>query len=98
MFFGRSLLFTPKMFGGDPIEGAALLQRAVDRFATGGTDASGPRWGHAEALAWLGFARRQSGDFAGAQVAWEQALSIEPDYAWVKRVLLPSLGQTPSKQ
>jgi len=96
MFRGTSLLFTPPAYGGDPAGGVATLQRAVDGFAAAAAN-PGPHWGHAEALAWLGYARQRTGDAAGARLAWEQALALEPNYAWVKFALLPSLGQNPGK-
>jgi len=97
LFRGQAALFTPREYGGDPAEGAALIQQAVERFAAPGAPPSGPAWGRADALAWLGFARQQIGDLPGARAAWQQALAIEPDYAWVKHVLLPSLDQAPAK-
>jgi tetratricopeptide (TPR) repeat protein len=95
LFRGQSLLFTPPEYGGDPVEGAALMQKAVDGLAAA-MPTDGPRWGHAEALAWLGFAKKQAGDLAAARAAWQQALAIEPNYAWIKFALLPSLAQPPS--
>ena len=94
LFRGQSLLFTPPEYGGDPAEGATLLQKAADGLAASAPP-DGPRWGHAEALAWLGLAKKQAGDLAAARAAWQQALAIEPNYAWVKFALLPSLGQPP---
>jgi tetratricopeptide (TPR) repeat protein len=88
-------LFTPKEYGGDPVEAAAMLQQAVDRFAAPGTPPPGPAWGYADALAWLGIARQQTGDLAAARAAWLQALAIEPNFAWVKFALLPSLAKPP---
>ena len=41
-------------------------------------------------VAWLGLAKQKSGDIAGARAAWEQALVIEPDYAWIKYGLMRS--------
>lgn len=94
LFRGISLLNTPAAFGGDPKKGAQTLQAAVDAFAQAGTGtAAGPRWGQADALAWLGLAKKQAGDVAGARAAWEQALALQPRYAWVKFALLPSLDQ-----
>jgi len=98
MFRGISLLSTPTVWGGDPVEGAKLLQQAVDRFASDDAAAPGPRWGRADALTWLGLAKQKTGDTAGARTAWQQALVIEPDYAWVKFALLPSLDQRSPKQ
>lgn len=95
VFRARSLLFTPAEYGGDPAEAAALLQQAADSFAAAGAHPPGPAWGHADALAWLGFARQQAGDLAAARSAWQQALAIEPNYAWVKFALLPSLDKVP---
>jgi len=92
---GQSLLFTPEEYGGNPAEGRRLLEQAVARFAAGGGSAPGPRWGHADALAWLGIARQRAGDLAAARAAWQQALAIEPGYAWVRAVLLPSLDKPP---
>jgi tetratricopeptide (TPR) repeat protein len=95
LFRGQALLFTPQEFGGDPAEGAALIKQAVDRFAGAGASPTGPTWGHADALAWLGIAKKQAGDLAAARAAWQQALVIEPNYAWVKYALLPTLDQRP---
>lgn len=93
VFRGRLLLFTPKEYGGDPAEAAALLQQAVDLFAAPGAHPPGPAWGHADALTWLGIAKQQAGDLAAARAAWQQALVIEPNYGWVKFALLPSLDK-----
>lgn len=98
VFRARSLLFTPKEYGGDPVEAAAMLQQAVDRFAAPGTPPPGPAWGHADALVWLGIARQQAGDLAAARAAWLQALAIEPNFAWVKFALLPSLDKPPPRR
>jgi hypothetical protein len=96
LFEGRALLFTPPEYGGDPGRGASLLQHAVQRFGAA-PDASGPQWGHVEALVWLGVARQRTGDPAGARAAWQQALAIEPDHRWVKFGLLPSLDAGQAK-
>jgi tetratricopeptide (TPR) repeat protein len=98
MFRGISLLSTPTLWGGDPIAGTKLLQQAVDRFARDDAAAPGPHWGRADALTWLGIAKQKAGDKDGARTAWQQALAIEPDGAWVKFALLPSLGQRSPKQ
>jgi predicted TPR repeat methyltransferase len=98
MFRGQALLFTPPEFGGDPVEGAALIQQAAEHFAAPGANPPGPAWGQADALAWLGFAKQKAGDLAAARAAWEQALAVEPNYAWVKYALLPSLDRAPSKR
>ena len=58
----------------------------------------GPAWGHADALVWLGIAQQRAGDSAAARAAWQQALAIEPGFAWVKYALLPSLDRpSPSR-
>jgi tetratricopeptide (TPR) repeat protein len=98
MFRGISLLSTPTVWGGDPVEGAKLLQQAVDRFASDDAAAPGPHWGRADALTWLGIAKQKTGDTAGARTAWQQALAVEPDYAWVKFALLPSLDPRSPKK
>lgn len=96
-FKGISLINTPATFGGDPAKGAALLQQALDLFAKSDPSASGPHWGRADTLAWLGIARQKAGDLAAARAAWEAALALEPDYAWVKFALVPTLDQKKSK-
>jgi hypothetical protein len=97
MFRGIAKFTTPAQWGGDPAEGLRLLQRAVTAFEKENGEGPGPHWGHAEGLAWLGFAKQKSGDSEGAGAAWTKALDLEPEYAWVKHVLVPSLraGKSP---
>lgn len=92
-FRGVSKFNTPAQWGGNQGEGIKLLQQAVDAFAAQDAAATGPKWGHAEALTWLGLAKQKLGDVDAARAAWTQALVLEPEYAWVKYVLLPSVKQ-----
>lgn len=97
MFFrGVSLVTTPEMWGGDLAGGIQLLERADEAFKKQAKDAV-VHWGRAEALAWLGIAKKKSGDLNGARKAWESALAVEAEYGWVKYVLLPSLAKAAEK-
>jgi tetratricopeptide (TPR) repeat protein len=96
-FQALSLFNTPAAFGGDSVAGTELFQQSADAFAKADLTTPGPHWGRADALTWLGIAKQKAGDVAAARAAWEQALSLEPDYGWVKFALLPSLDQ-PSKK
>jgi len=81
------------------IERAGLLAAAVQSLdAALAVAPPGPAWGHADALVWLGIAQQRAGDTAAARAAWQQALAIEPGFAWVKYALLPSLDRpSPSR-
>jgi tetratricopeptide (TPR) repeat protein len=96
-FRGVSLVTTPEMFGGDVAQGIDLLERAVRKFETQSAEAN-VHWGQTEALAWLGIAKQKTGDVEGARTAWEHALAVEPEYGWVKHVLLPSLAKSTPKK
>ncbi len=97
MLQGISLYFTPAMWGGSKEKALANLQKACE-LAEGGTcantDAALPDWGHAEVFAWKGVMFSDSEDMDNAKAAYDRALQIAPNYAWVKFVLLPKLSTT----
>lgn len=83
---------TPKMFGGSKEKGLQGFQRAAELFAREEpTDPIQPVWGHSRTYAWLGIAYQDRGEPASARAAFEKALEIDPDFGWVKDVLLPEL-------
>lgn len=83
---------TPKMFGGSKEKGLQGFQHAAELFAQEEpTDPIQPRWGHREAYAWLGVAYQDRGELEQARAAFAKALEINPDFGWVKYVLLPEL-------
>ena len=85
---------TPKMFGGSKEKGLQGFQRAAELFAQEEpTDPIHPVWGHREAYAWLGIAHQDLGELEQARSAFEKALEIDPDFGWVKYVLLPGLDE-----
>jgi tetratricopeptide (TPR) repeat protein len=67
------------------------LTRALDLFEKEPEAAPWPNWGRAEIHAWLGLTFTRKGDYAAARSHLDQALVLEPSYAWVKEVLLPEL-------
>nr|WP_279311490.1 tetratricopeptide repeat protein [Salinibacter ruber] len=52
-----------------------------------------PSWGHAEAHAWVGVAHMEAERYDPARTAFKTALDLNPDYGWVRSVLLPRLEQ-----
>ncbi|MBL8981435.1 MAG: tetratricopeptide repeat protein [Gemmatimonadetes bacterium] len=93
MLRGISALFKPRMFGGGSDKARADFQRAVDLFPKQAPAPGAPRWGHAEAWAWLGQAHAAEKDPAAARVAYARAMELHPDYAWVRDQLLPALDK-----
>ena len=88
---------TPKMFGGSKEKGLQGFQRAAELFAQEEpTNPIQPVWGHREAYAWLGIAYQDRGELEPARAAFEKALEIDPDFGWVKYVLLPELEKVNS--
>lgn len=84
---------TPKMFGGDPVRAMKGFEEAIALFEKEELeDPLMPAWGHEEAYAWLGQGHLTNGAKEQARAALEKSLEINPDYGWVKYVLLPKVS------
>jgi len=94
---GTQEYFTPSLFGGDKKQALTQFKKAA-RLARQETvdDPLPPSWGHAEAYAWIGLAQMNAERYAEARAAFEDALEVNPDYGWVKAVLLPKLTEKQS--
>ena len=90
---GIGALYTPGMFGGGLDRAEAHLQRAIELFAADAPQPPLPAWGRAEAHAYLGQVHAKRGRRDAARAAYEQALALQPDYGWVRQVLLPALDR-----
>ena len=89
---GVSDFYTPSMFGGNKERALKKFKKAT-RLAEQESvqDPSMPSWGHAEAYAWTGLAHMEAERYDRARTAFKNALDVNPDYRWVKYVLLPKL-------
>jgi tetratricopeptide (TPR) repeat protein len=74
------------------------LRRAEALFARQPADAPWPNWGRLDILAWMGQLLAAKGDRPGARAYYHRALESEPDYVWVRDVLLPALDKPARKR
>ena len=95
---GVGKLHTPGMFGGGADRAEAMLLRALAAFRTEPPDRPWPRWGRIDTYAWLGQISAEREDFAAARRYYEQALEVEPGFAWVRYALLPALEELEPRQ
>jgi tetratricopeptide (TPR) repeat protein len=86
-----STFYKPSAFGGSESRARTMIQKAITAFDTDTPRAGYPAWGKAEAWAWKGVMAQKAGNTADARAAFERALAIEPEYGWVRSVLLPGL-------
>ncbi len=87
---GISAYHSPQ-WGGGPEAALQHFRKAIEWFGAGDPEPPLPAWGLAEAHAWLGQAHAAMGQVEDARRAWERALELEPEYAWVRDDLLPGL-------
>lgn len=86
------LLNKPSMFGGSTEGAIKEFKKAAELFKSfEPVNKLMPNWGHAENYAWLGQAYEQNEQYSGAKKAYKQALEVDPNYQWVKFVLMPQL-------
>jgi tetratricopeptide (TPR) repeat protein len=96
MLRGVSAMYKPKMFGGGMDKAERDLKRAIELFANDRPASPKPRWGHAEAWAWLGQVYAAEKRIPEAREAYGKALALVPEYGWVKQQLLPALDKVKS--
>jgi tetratricopeptide (TPR) repeat protein len=85
---------TPALFGGSVEKALSDFQTAIRLFERPSQrEPLDPGWGMLESYAWLGKALEKSERFDEARTAYTKALSIDPEFAWVKYVLLPALNK-----
>jgi len=85
---GSNLFYTPTAWGGDPEQAVEHLKAAAAALPA---DQATCDWFHLQTLALLGQAQAKTGDTQAARLTYLQALKLEPEFAYVKMVLLPGL-------
>jgi tetratricopeptide (TPR) repeat protein len=90
---GIQSIYTPAQYGGGLTNAESQLNRAVALFAADNPVAPSPSWGRAEAYVWLGQVLQKQNRKTEARAAYQQALTLQKDYPWVKYSLLPSLDK-----
>lgn len=83
-----SKYFTPKMFGGDINVAIKSYERTIKLYSE---TYNTKDWKYLDALAWLGIAYEKNDMPQKAKEVYEKALSIEPEFTWIKNHLLPNL-------
>ena len=90
---GVVAFLAPAAFSAGPDDAEKALKRAQVLFAAVADTNPWPNWGKAQTEAWLGQVLAKKGDPAGARQAYQRALALRPDYAWVKDALLPAISK-----
>ncbi len=89
---GNMRFHAPALFGGDMDQAIVCFRRAAALFASQ-PDRAHHNWLHLHALAWLGKSYEAKSQWSDARRAYEQALTVEPEFSWVKSELLPGIKQ-----
>jgi tetratricopeptide (TPR) repeat protein len=90
---------TPSLFGGGKDKGFEELKTAAalfDRWEA--SDSLQPDWGNEQVYAWIGLAYLERNETILARKAFEKSLEVNPNYGWVKYVLMRRVDTGASSQ
>jgi hypothetical protein len=94
-----NFFFTPPAYGGNEERGIETYRRAAD--AAGATDSGSPLpdWGKAEAIMALAYAHlnQRSPDIRAAAEEAQEALRLQPEWSYVRDILLPQIRAAASR-
>jgi tetratricopeptide (TPR) repeat protein len=86
--YANAKFFTPEMWGGDMDEAIAGYEKAIQLYESN-PEMLKNNWMYIDAIAFLGQALMKKEERMKAIAAYEKVLKVEPDFNWVKYVLLP---------
>jgi tetratricopeptide (TPR) repeat protein len=86
--YANAKFFTPEMWGGDLDEAIAGYEKALQLYESK-PETLPYNWMYLDTMAFLGQALLKKGERAKAIAIYEKALKTEPEFGWVKFVLLP---------
>lgn len=91
---GQNAFYTPKFFGGGNERAMKHLLRAESLFDSVKTENSLlPDWGKDEVFAYQGMILVKQEKYPEAKKCFEKALEINPEYLWVRDVLIKDLAE-----
>ncbi len=91
--YANNKFYTPAAFGGDVKEAVQALEKCIALFEKSNQPLAS-NWAYLDALTFLGQAYQKTGDHAKAIATYEKALTVEPDFDWIKKTLLPAARKT----
>jgi tetratricopeptide (TPR) repeat protein len=86
--YANAKFFTPETWGGDLKAAIGAYEKAI-RLYEASPEKIKNNWFYIDTLAFLGRAYEKNNQFSLAVEAYQKALAAEPEYQWVKSVLLP---------
>ncbi len=86
--YASSKLFTPEMWGGDTKEAIKAYETAVKLYEAK-PESLVKNWEYLDAMAFLGQAYLKDEQAKKAIATYEKALQVEPEFNFVKKILLP---------
>ena len=89
---------TPGIFGGSYKDALKNFNKSVSLYERQNEDTASCDWGYLEALTWAGRSQEKLENFEAALYSYKKVLSIEPDFSWVKNLLLPELEEHLAKK
>lgn len=90
---------TPSLFGGSVAVALEDFKKAFELFEHPSQhEPLSPGWGQLDTYAWLGRAFDKNDLPNDARATYKKALEVEPEFSWVKRVLLPALEKKIAEQ
>jgi tetratricopeptide (TPR) repeat protein len=92
---GSSAYHTPPAYGGSVDKAEALFRKSLSLFESEPKDRPWPNWGRLDAHLWLGILLEKRGDREAARGEYKKTLAIDPEFGWVRYVLLPRLDARP---
>lgn len=91
--YANSKLYTPENFGGDKVEAAKGFEKAISLYEQAPENLEN-NWLYLDALAHLGITYMKLDKPRKAREVFEKALKFEPEFNWVKYVLLPKVAKS----